>query len=79
VAEFQDSALLKTFGRAGHGVFMTPSAIEREVKREHGVALLGRTERIRARFYAISAERRLKHPAVLAISDAGRGDVFRKS
>jgi len=79
VAEFQDSALLKTFGRAGHGVFMTPSAIEREVKREHGVTLLGRTERIRARFYAISAERRLKHPGVLAISDAGRGDVFRKS
>jgi LysR family transcriptional regulator, transcriptional activator of nhaA len=79
VAEFQDSALLKTFGRAGHGVFAVPSAIEREVKREHAVVVLGRTERIRARFYAISAERRIKHPAVLAISDAGRGDVFRSS
>lgn len=79
VAEFQDSALLKAFGQAGHGIFAAPSAIEREVKREHGVVAIGRTDRIRARYYAISAERRIKHPAVLAISDAGRGDVFRQS
>jgi LysR family transcriptional activator of nhaA len=79
VAEFQDSALLKAFGQAGHGVFAAPSAIEREVRREHGVVTIGRTDRIRARYYAISAERRLKHPAVLAISDAGRGDVFRQA
>jgi LysR family transcriptional regulator, transcriptional activator of nhaA len=79
VAEFEDSALLKAFGRAGHGVFAIPGAIEREVKREHGVTVLGRTDRIRARYYAISAERRIKHPGVQAISDAGRGDVFRSS
>jgi LysR family transcriptional activator of nhaA len=78
VAEFQDSALLKTFAHAGHGVFAAPSAIEAEVRAQHGVQAIGRTDRIRERFYAISAERRLKHPAVVAISAAAHDDIFRR-
>jgi LysR family transcriptional activator of nhaA len=74
--EFDDSALLKAFGAAGNGVFAAPSAIEREVARQYGVRILGRTDEIRERFYAISAERRLRHPAVVVLSDAARTRAF---
>ena len=77
VAEFQDNALLKAFGQAGHGVYVAPSAIEREVRRQFGGTVLGRTEQVRERFYAICAERRFKHPAVIAISAAAHSEVFR--
>lgn len=76
VAEFDDSALMKTFGQDGVGVFPTPSVMEVEVKRQYGVHVVGRTDEIRARFYAISPERRLKNPAVSAICEAAREELF---
>jgi LysR family transcriptional activator of nhaA len=76
VAEVGDSALLKSFGQAGIGIFAAPSAIEAEVRRQYGVAVMGRVEEIRERFYAISVERKLKHPAVIAISQAAREGLF---
>jgi LysR family transcriptional activator of nhaA len=76
VAEFEDSALLKVFGGDGLGLFAAPTAVEREVKAQYGVELLGRTDEVRERFYAISVERRLKHPAVVAVSDAARHRLF---
>lgn len=76
VHEFEDSALLKVFGQAGEGLFTAPSAIEAEVCRQYGVRRLGRISDVQERFYAISAERRLKHPAVVAISEAARDYVF---
>ncbi len=72
VGEFDDSALMKAFGQAGAGVFPAPSAIEREVQEQYGVRVVGRTNRVRERYYAISAERRLKHPAIVAVSEAAR-------
>jgi LysR family transcriptional regulator, transcriptional activator of nhaA len=72
VAEIEDSALLKTFGQAGAGVFAAPAVIEREITRQHLVRVIGRTSGIRERYYAISAARRLKHPAVVAITEAAR-------
>jgi LysR family transcriptional activator of nhaA len=77
VAEFEDSALLKVFGADGVGLFAAPSVVEKEVMAQYGVRVLGRTEEVRERFYAISVERRLKHPAVLAITDAARQELFR--
>jgi LysR family transcriptional activator of nhaA len=74
--EFQDSALLKVFGQAGAGVFPAPSAIEHEVKSQYGVELVGRIDSIRERFYVITVERKLKHPAAVAISEAARNEVF---
>ncbi len=74
--EFEDSALMNAFGHAGVGIFLAPSVIEGEVIRQYGVEAIGRTDRVRERFYAISAERRLRHPAVLAISQAARLGVF---
>jgi LysR family transcriptional activator of nhaA len=76
VAEFEDSALLKVFGADGLGVFPVPTLIEAEVARQHGVVVLGRAEEVRERFYAVSVERRLKHPAVVAITDAARQELF---
>ncbi len=72
VGEFDDTALLKAFGQAGAGVFPAPTAIEREVQEQYGVRVLGRTSKVKERYYAISAERRLKHPAVVAVSQAAR-------
>jgi LysR family transcriptional activator of nhaA len=76
VAEVGDSALLKTFGQAGIGLFAGPSAIEPEIRRQYAVSVVGRADEVRERFYAISVERRLKHPAVLAISQAARESLF---
>ncbi len=76
VSEFEDSSLLKAFGSAGVGLFPAPSAIEKEIRRQYGVEIIGRVDRVRERFYAISVERRLKHPAVVAVVEAARGTVF---
>ena len=76
VSEFEDSALLKVFGQQGLGVFPAPSAIDAEVRRQYGVRLVGTTTAVRERFYAISVERRLKNPAVVAICDAARETLF---
>ena len=74
--EFDDSALLKVFGMEGAGVFPGPTAIEKEICAMYRVRVVGRTAEIRERFYAISPERRLRHPAVVAISDAARAHLF---
>jgi len=76
VAEFEDSALLKVFGADGIGLFPAPSVVEKEIMDQYDVRVLGRAPDVRERFYAISVERRLKHPAVVAISDAARHELF---
>ncbi len=73
VGEFDDSALVKVFGQHGAGAFAAPTAIEAEVKQQHGVQVIGRTEEVRERYYAISLERRVTHPAVAAICAAAKG------
>jgi LysR family transcriptional activator of nhaA len=70
VAELDDSALLTTFGQAGAGLFVAPTVLEKEVTRQFGVTIVGRLDSVRERYFAISVERRLKHPAVVAISEA---------
>jgi LysR family transcriptional activator of nhaA len=76
VAEFDDSALMQAFGQAGIGIFIAPSVIADEVQREHGVAVVGRTDEVIEQFYAISLERRLTHPAVVAINDTAHRELF---
>ncbi|NNF15485.1 MAG: transcriptional activator NhaR [Gammaproteobacteria bacterium] len=76
VGEFDDSALLKAFGEAGSGIFAAPTVIEAEICRMYRMAVIGQTEEILERFYAISAERRLKHPSVVLITDTARVDLF---
>jgi LysR family transcriptional activator of nhaA len=70
VGEFDDSALMKAFGQAGHAAFPAPTVTAREVARQYRARAVGRVQAVRERYYAISAERRLKHPGVLAITTA---------
>lgn len=76
VGEFEDSALLKVFGTEGAGLFAAPSAIEKEVCRQYRVRPIGELPKLQERYYAISAERKLRHPAVVAISEAARQELF---
>lgn len=76
VGEFEDSALLKVFGQVGMGLFPASSIIADEVQRQYQVRPVGRLDEVRERFYAISVERKLKHPAVIAISEEARQKLF---
>lgn len=76
VAEIEDSAVLKVFGQGGAGLFAAPTAVEREVRRQYDVRVVGRIDDVRERFYAISAERRIRHPAVLALTSAAQHDFL---
>ena len=75
--EFDDSALLKVFGQEGVGAFAAPSAIADEICRQYRVRRIGELPGLLERFYAISVERRLKHPAVVTLSEAARSGMFR--
>lgn len=76
--EFDDSALMQAFGQAGAGIFAAPSAIAEQVIRQYEVVRIGTTEEVIEQFYAISVERKLTHPAVVAISRAARQELFIK-
>jgi LysR family transcriptional activator of nhaA len=76
VGEFQDTALMKVFGMDGVGMFPSPTVIEKEVCRQFSVRVAGHIDAVREQYYAISVERRLKHPAVLAICAAARSEMF---
>lgn len=77
VGEFEDPALMKAVGAESRAVFASPFAIARDVCRVYGVTLVGRTDAVKERYYAISAERRLTHPGVLAITGAARDGLFK--
>ena len=76
IGEFQDSALMKTFGQAGVGIFAAPHAIEKEVEEHYRVTSVGSPDTVVERYYAISVERRLRNPAVVAICEAAREKLF---
>ena len=76
VGEFDDSALLKAFGEAGVGLFSGPTVIETEICRMYRASVIGRAPEVTENFYAISPERRLKHDAVVAITNLARADLF---
>ena len=76
VGEFEDSALLKVFGQAGAGIFAVPSVVIGEVRRQYQVRKIGEADGIIERFYALSVERRIQHPAVAAICDTARRALF---
>jgi LysR family transcriptional activator of nhaA len=76
VGEFDDSALLKSFGQAGAGLFVAPTAIASYVTTQYGALPLGRIEAVVEQFYVITTERRLKHPATVAMNQAAQQDLF---
>ena len=66
--EFADSGMLRAFGARGEAIFAAPTAVQSEVRRMYGVDLVGRDTSVCVRFYAVSVDRRIKHPAVAAIT-----------
>jgi LysR family transcriptional activator of nhaA len=76
VGEFEDSALMNVFGHAAGCAFPSPSAIAGDITQLYGVRMIGLAETVRERYYVISAERRLKHPGVLAMTMAARDELF---
>jgi LysR family transcriptional activator of nhaA len=69
VAEFDDAALMKAFGRAGLGIFSSPAALADEIAEQYSVKPIGQTDEVRQEFFAISVQRRTTHPCVRAIFD----------
>jgi len=76
VAAFQDAALMKVFGGSGAGIFPAPTPISDEVRAQYGVELVGSVPSLRERFYAITVARRMRHPAMLAISEGASERLF---
>ncbi len=76
IHEFEDSAVLKVFGQAGEGMIVVPTAVSDDVAAQYSLHPIGRISGVTTRFYAISVERRLKHPAVVAISKSAREKLF---
>lgn len=78
VGEFEDSALLKAFGQAGAGLFVAPTAIADYVSRQYTVQAVGRIATVTEQLYAITTERRLLHPAIVAVVQATQREFFGK-
>jgi len=76
VGDFDDGALMKAFGQAGAGAFAVPEVIAEEVMAQYGVLALGATDAVRERFYLITVERRITHPAARVVSEAARAGLF---
>lgn len=76
VGEFDDNALLNTFGGNGLGLFPAPSVLADDVREQFGAEPVGPIAQVREQFYAISNERKIKHPAIDAILSAIHGKVF---
>ena len=70
VAEFDDTALMKSFGQEGYGIFTAPTLIEKTIVSQYKVKIIGRTDEINEHYYVISPERKLKHPAILELVNA---------
>jgi LysR family transcriptional activator of nhaA len=76
VGEFDDGALMTAFGREGRGVFMSPTVLEAETIAQFGVEVIGRSTELVEEFFAVSVERRITHPCVVAITQVARRELF---
>lgn len=76
VGEVEDMAMLQTLGEHGLGLFFAPTVVQKEICRRYSVVCIGELERVHERFYAISVERRITHPAVRLIADQARRRLF---
>ena len=76
VGEFDDSALAKEFGRHGAGVFAGPTVLAAEIQKQFHVRTLGVASGLVDEFFAISVERRITHPCVVAITESARNNLF---
>ena len=76
IGEFDDGALMKAFGREGRGIFMSASMLDAETVAQYGVDVIGQTDEMVEDFFAVTVERRIKHPCVAAITESARGQLL---
>ncbi len=76
LGEFDDFAMARTFASAGRGILVAPWILDDQMRRQHGLSRIGKTDDVRTRFFAISIERKIKNPAVVAICDSARRELF---
>lgn len=76
VGEFDDSALMNAFGREGRGIFTSPTVLDDETTLQFGVEVIGRSPELVEEFFAISVERHIKHPCVVAITKSAKAELF---
>jgi LysR family transcriptional activator of nhaA len=74
--EFEDYAMIRAFGQESVGLFPVLAVFEKQLRKQDSVRVIGRTEEVRSQFFAISPERKLQHPAVVAICESARKDLF---
>lgn len=72
VAEFDDSALMKEFGGGGGGLFPVPAAMLADLAEQYGVEPVGHLTDVRVRFYVVTTERKLTHPATVVIAQSAK-------
>ncbi len=72
VGQFEDSALLKTFGAGGMGVFPAPEMVHDDLTHRYGVRRVGHCDGVEERFYAIGTEKKVQHPLVQRLLPAPR-------
>ena len=75
-AEIEDSALIKTFGSGGTGLFVGPSSVAAEIKRQYAVEAIGKIDEVKEQFFAITMRRKINNPAVTAILQNARENLF---
>ena len=75
--QFDDSALLTVFGQMSVGVFFMPTIVEQEVCEQYHVEVIGRAENLRQRYYTVTPEKKITHPAVVAVCDGARDIIFK--
>jgi LysR family transcriptional activator of nhaA len=76
VCEVEDVALLQVLGQAGLGLFAAPTVVADDIRARYDVRAVGRLDAVRERFYAISVERRVTHPAVVAMQRGAKARLF---
>lgn len=76
MAEFDDAALTKVVAADGAGFIVVPTVVEREAVDRYEFQVLGRTGECREQFFAVTAERRMNHPAVVTLTERARQGLF---
>ncbi|MDH4084511.1 MAG: transcriptional activator NhaR [Nitrospira sp.] len=76
IGEFEDSATLKAFGHEGYGIFPGSTVLEKNIRHQYQVEVVGRLDRVKQQFFAITTERRLKHALILEIVESARQNLL---
>lgn len=70
VGEFEDNALLTTFGASGMGVFPAPERMREKLERAYGLSWVAPCDGVHEHFYAIGTARKVQHPLVQRLLEA---------